>query len=238
MQKKLLLLPLVSMVVACGGAPPPPPAAPAEEPAPVARKPLPQVQQELGSIDQRAVEKTFERLQTKLEKCHDSGREKVDTLFGDVKVFLRVDQSGKVRYGYLEDSSIGELDTEKCILSVFSSTQWPKPEGGEAEIRHGFGWPGGGERAPTKWGPEKVLKALEDSKGAKKDVEKCKAGVSGDFIVTGYVAPDGKHGKFQGVGATPPDKAAADKVECIVDAVKGLKLPSPGGYAAKVTFAL
>lgn len=202
------------------------------------KKPLPQVQQELGSIDQKAVERTFAKLQGALDKCHAQGRDRVELLSGDVKVFLRVDQAGKVRWGYFEDSSLGDRETEKCILAVFSGASWPKPEGGEAEIRHGFGWGPGGERAPTAWGPEKASKAVEESKDAKKDVEKCKAGVSGDFKVTAYVEPDGKNGKFLGIGVVPPNKEAADKVDCVVEALKAVKLPSPGSYPAKVTFSL
>ncbi len=228
-------------VVACGGK--------EEAKAPVTEQPdtsasrakpkgLPSVQQELGSIDQRGVEQTFQKLQGSLDKCHAQGRDRVEYLSGDVKVFLRIDQSGRVRWSYFEDSSLGDHDTERCILQVFTSAQWPKPEGGEAEVRHAFGWGPGGERAPTSWGPEKVTKAMEDSKDAKKELHKCKDGVSGDFKVTAYVEPDGKNGKFSGIGVVPPNKDAAPKVDCVVDALKELKLPSPGSYAAKVTFSL
>ena len=33
-------------------------------------------------------------------------------------------------------------------------------------------------------------------------------------------------------------KEAADKLDCLVDALKPLRLPTPGSYAAKVTFPL
>ena len=225
---------------ACGGKPEP--KAPVEEPqveeGPKRTGPTPQVSQELGSIDQRAVEATFAKLQGPLEKCHTQGRGRVEYLAGDVKVFLRIDTAGKVRYGHFEESTIGDSDTERCILDVFSGARWPQPEGGEAEVRHGFGWGGGGEREPTPWGPEKVLKALGDSKDVKKELDRCKSGVTGDFVVTAYVEPDGKHGKFHAIGVVPPNKEAHEKVGCVVDALRPLKLPSPGSYAAKVTFAL
>lgn len=268
--------------VACGGSTPPPKT---EEPAyeePVRKAPSggPMIEQELGSIDQRAVERKFEALQSKLEVCHTRGRDRVEYLAGDVKVFLRVGKDGKVRYSWFEESTLGDRETEKCILDLFSATEWPKPQGGEAEVRNGFGWPGGSERAPTSWGPEKVIGALDDDKDAKKAVERCKSGVTGDFNVTAYVEPGevegeqgagqgngngngkgpgkggknpGKGGKnganatksgaehggrFKAIGVAPPGKEAADKVDCIVDALKSVPLPSPGSYAAKVTFAL
>ncbi len=242
MKKIILAIASSSVLVACGGK--------EEAKAPVAdqaedspqrsarQKPLPQVQQELGSIDQREVEKVFAKLQNPLEKCHVQGRDRVEYLSGDVKVFMRIDQGGKVRWSHFEDSSLGDHETEKCILQVFSSAQWPKPEGGEAEVRHGFGWGPGGERAPTSWGADKVTKAVDDSKDAQKEIGKCKAGVKGDFKVTAYVEPDGKNGKFHGIGVVPPSKEAASLVECVVKALEDVKLPSPGSYAAKVTFSL
>ena len=42
----------------------------------------------------------------------------------------------------------------------------------------------------------------------------------------------------QAVGVAPPNKEGEAKVDCVVDVVRGLKLPSPGSYAAKVTFSL
>jgi hypothetical protein len=35
-----------------------------------------------------------------------------------------------------------------------------------------------------------------------------------------------------------PNKDAAEKIDCLVDALKQLPLPSPGSYAAKVSFTL
>jgi hypothetical protein len=242
MKKISLSFVLASLVLACGGkeeAKAPTSDGPDESAQRAAKqKPLPQVQQELGSIDQREVEKTFAKLQGPLEKCHVQGRDRVEYLSGDVKIFLRIDGAGKVRWSHFEDSSLGDHETEKCIMQVFTSAQWPKPEGGEAEVRHGFGWGPGGERAPTSWGPDKVTKAVDDSKDAQKELGKCKAGVKGDFKVTAYVEPDGKNGKFHGIGVVPPSKEAASQIECVVKALEDVKLPSPGSYAAKVTFSL
>ncbi len=258
--------------VSCGGsAPPPKTEEAAKDPATSGEQGGngASVSQELGSIDQRAVEQTFSKLEAKLETCHKQGRDRVEYLAGDMKVFLRIGQDGRVKYGFFDESTLGDRDTEKCILDLFAATDWPKPQGGEAEVRNGFGWPAGGERQPTPWGPEKVTGALDDDKEAKDALKKCKSGVSGDFRVTAYVEPgevEGDHagkaaatkppagkkkapkkgekngaehgGRFKSIGVVPPGKEGADKVDCIVDALKGVALPSPGSYAAKVTFPL
>jgi hypothetical protein len=271
----LSLASLLSLV-ACGGAPPPKVEEPKTEES-HAERPKLQMSQELGSIDQKQVEKTFAGLvQGPLENCHKQGRERVEVLTGDVKVFLRIDGNGRVKYGYFEDSTLGDRDTEKCVLGVFSGASWPKPEGGEAEVRSGFGWGPGGEREPTSWSSDKVTSALAESKHVRGSVNKCKGSVRGDFRVTAYVesgAPEhadddaresgeshankgkpagkpksgggakpagggGEHGHFVAVGIAPPNKEGAEKVDCIVDALKHLVLPSPGSYMAKVTFSL
>lgn len=271
--KNVIALSLLAVVVACGGTPAELPKV--EDPSSQqtggsARKsgPTPQVSQELGSIDPKKVEQTFAGLQQgALEGCHKQGRERTDVLSGDVKVFLRIDGSGKVRYGYFEDSTLGDRETEKCILSELGRASWPKPEGGEAEVRSGFGWGPGDERAPSSWSSDKVLQSLAESKDVKKNVASCKSGVKGDFKVTAYVEHDDtaaaadtkptpastpankpkpkgkkdgkdKGGKFKTIGMSAPNKEAAEKIDCLVDALKPLELPSPGSYPAKVTFSL
>lgn len=258
---------------ACGSSPPPKVEDPVQDSARAQRSgPKLQMSQELGSIDQKKVEQMFASLtQGPVETCHKQGRDRVEYLTGDLKVFLRVDGNGKVRYGFFEDSTVGDRDTEKCVFNVFQNASWPKPEGGEAEVRYTFGWGPGGEREPASWTSDRVIAALAEHKDVKKDVDRCKANVKGDFHVTAYVepaetssfapwssepaakakpkapAPPPKHakkgdkepgGRFKAIGIAPPNKEAADKVDCIVDALKPLALPSPGSYAAKVTFSL
>lgn len=238
----------------------------------------PQMTQELGSMDIRQVEKTFNNLLNgSLEsKCHKQGRDRIEFLAGDVKLFTRVATDGTVRYGYFEDTNIGDRDTEKCILEVMKTAPWPKPVGGEGEVRNQMSWTGGDERPPAPWTADKVTGALEKDKAAKEAVDKCTAGATG-FKITGYVEPgeiEGKGdaaaadepkdpkkpagkkppakkdpkaekkpeldhgGRFKAVGMSVNSKANAEKIDCLVDALKTLSLPSPGSYAAKVTFTL
>jgi hypothetical protein len=198
--------------------------------------PMQQVSQELGSIDQRQVEVTFDHLQNKIQSCFKTGLGRVEYLGGDVSVFLRVGQDGHVKYGYFEDSTVGDRDTEKCLLDVLSSADWPKPQGGEAEVRNKFGFDAPGDvRAPTDWNSDRIAEAIGK---AQADISKCKAGVSGTFKGAAYIQPDGKHGKVQAAGLASPSKDGVDKIDCLLGVVEGLKLPSPGSYAAKVSFAL
>jgi hypothetical protein len=229
----------ISALAACGSSPPPPAEEPKSETTtarPRSGGPKLQMQAELGEIDQAAVESTMKSAQGKLQECHRQGLRRVEYLSGDVKFFLRIGEDGRVKYGYFEESTLGDRDTEKCIFGVLESQSWPKPQGGEAEVRKSFGFDAPGDvRAPTSWHPDKLAQALGK---AEDDVSKCKSGASGNFKVTAYVEPDGKQGKVQAVGIAHAGKDADDKIECLLKAVKHMKLPSPGSYAAKVSFIL
>ncbi len=225
--------------VACGGETPPAKepeaAAPTHAPRPARRSGL-SVSTELGEIDQAATEKTFQGLQSQLGTCFKSGLTRVDYLGGDLAFFLRVGADGHAKYAYLEESSLGDRETERCMLHVVTGTQWPKPDGGEAEVRKKVGFdPPGDVRAPASWSSDRIAAVLGKS-GDK--AAQCKQGASGTYSVTAYVEPDGKGGKVHAVGVAVPNKDADDKVDCIVEAVKSMKMPSPGSYAAKVTFTL
>ena len=238
------------LLVACGGAPPPPPVEAAPPPPPVRAEPtVVQASQELGSIDEMATNHTFEGLTSKFLDCQKQGMERVEFLAGDARFFLRIAQDGTVRWAYLEDSTLGDRDTEKCMLQVVSSAHWPQPDGGEAEVQKSISFDSGDARPPVSWRSDKVANVLLQEGS---DALKCKGATRGTFKVTAYVQPgdpdahphkghkhaETAHGKVMAVGVAPPNKDGESKSDCIVDAVKDWKMPSPGGYAAKVTFTL
>jgi hypothetical protein len=231
----LLLVPASSLALACGGGEPPPKAV---SDAPVVEAPRPQgpklkMRQELGEIDEAATKRTFAQLEPAIQKCHTQNLRRIEYLGGDVKLFLRIGEDGHVKYGFLEDSTLGDAETEKCIMGVLTGAQWPKPDGGEAEVRNGFGFdPAGDVRSPIDWSSDKLAPAL----GKNDALHKCTDGVDAKFKVTVYVAPGGK---IQAAGVSTSSKAGAEKLDCIVDAIKGMKgVPSPGSWAGKVSFFL
>jgi hypothetical protein len=257
MRRTLVALAGGILLGACGGSPPPKePEAPPPAPPPAHAAAPMQATQELGSIDEDATNKTFQSLQDKLLNCQKDGMTRVEFLAGDAKFFLRIAQDGSIHWAFLEDSTLGDRDTEKCMLQVVSSTHWPQPEGGEAEVQKSISFDGGDARPPVSWQSDKVASVLA-AEGD--DALKCKAGTRGVYKVTAYVEPGGAasaegagtgkgkkhkghaaavHGKVVAVGVAPPNREGESKADCIADAVKDWKMPSPGGYAAKVTFSL
>jgi hypothetical protein len=229
------------LLCACGGSAVKEPetshSAPAEQPREARpSKGGPSVSQELGVIDPKEADQVFERVQSKFQTCQKTGMKRVGPLAGDVKFFVRIGPDGHAKYVVLEDSTMGDVETERCMVEAVNNAQWPIPRGGqEAEARKGYSFDAGDEREPARWGPEKVQAAVAKHDS---DLKKCTAGVTGTFKITVYVEPEKKDGKVLSVGVAPPSNEAVSKVDCIVDAVKAMKLPSPGGYLAKATFSL
>jgi hypothetical protein len=193
-----------------------------------------QMSAELGQIDEAATAKAFDHAGTALKRCYTDGLARVEYLAGDVKFYLRVKADGHLRWGFVEQSTLGDRDTESCMLGVLTATQWPLPEGGEAEIHQGLGFDAPSDvRPPTSWSPDKLTAALNKKAG---ELAACKHG-TGTYQLTAYVEPTKDAGRVQAVGAASPNEKAAADVDCLLGVIRTMKLPSPGSYAAKVAFS-
>jgi hypothetical protein len=223
--------------VACGGTPEPQHVDPAPTATVTAQHNVPVVHQELGSIDDRAVSNTFQDLNPNFEQCQNAGLKRLPYLSGTVKFFMRVGEDGRTKWTYVEQSTLGDYDTERCLLDAIEGTQWPKPIGGDATVERDMTFNANeGTRQPADWPPDKVAATLGKHK---KDTDKCvEAASSTKFSVTAYVEPHGKEGKVTSAGVAVSNKEGTAQTKCVVDAVKGMKMPSPGSYAAKVAFGL
>jgi hypothetical protein len=229
----LRLLPsavVLLLLSACGGGEPPPKAPePVHEEAHAAPVHL-KAASELGEVDPAAVKRAFSKLDDKFMDCQK--HRKVELVAGNVKFFLRIANDGSARWAYLEESELGDRETEKCLLDVVTSAQWPKPDSGDAEAHYNMELPLDG-RPPNDWAPEKITNILAKHGEA---IDKCKAGASASFKATVYV---GSGGKVLAAGVATSAKDGADKVDCLADVLGKMKgLPSPGSWPAKVSFNL
>jgi hypothetical protein len=221
-------------VPGCGGSEPPPQTpSPTVEEHPDAPTQV-STSAEIGGLNEEKVDKTFQRALSDFQRCLDDGAKRVEFLGGSVSFFLKIDAEGKVDHAHLEKSTIGDRDTEKCMLDSLRSKKWPKPVGGMHGLaRKSFDFdPPNDVRAPTSWDGEHVSDAV--GKLSKK-VSACKRGGSGPFEATVYVGTDGS---VMAAGVTPPNEAGESDVDCLVATLKAATLPSPGSWPAKVTFSL
>jgi hypothetical protein len=221
------------LLLACGEATPPPKTAddtPETEQEPGSKL---AVSSEIGGLDEEKVNAAFESSLSGLERCLHQGSSRLEFLGGAVSFFVKIDSSGKVDGAYLEKSTLGDRDTEKCMLSALRSKKWPKPVGGEHGLaRKSFDFdPPNDVRPPADYDQDHLSKAL----GKISDkVASCKNG-KGAYEATIYVATDGS---VLSAGVTPPDETGEESVDCLVETLKGAAFPSPGSWPAKITFAL
>jgi hypothetical protein len=229
---------LACALAACGGSQPPPAeepqAAEPEEGGPRKQRAVPGIESEIGSMDETKVKQTFEHASGQLSACFNKGTQRLAYLAGDVHLVVRVAKDGSARWAYVKDSNLGDRETEACMLDVLKSASWPKPEGGEGLAENSFSFePGGDERPPVDWSQQQLGAPF---RGAKAALDKCrkKSGTKA-LKVTMYVETDGKP---SAVGVSSADERGEAAASCVVDALRAIKFPSPGSYAAKVSIAV
>jgi hypothetical protein len=214
------------------------------EPAPREPEPMPEahddkpsrasVSAEIGGLNEEKVDRTFRSALLDFQHCLDNGAKRVEFLGGSVNFFVSIDRAGRVAHAHLEKSTMGDRQTEKCMLDSLRAKHWPKPVGGMHGLaRKSFDFdPPNDVRAPTSWDSERMSAVVGK---LSKQLSACKNGNRGAFEGTLYVATDGS---VLSAGVTPPDDAGEVAVDCLVEALKGASLPSPGSWPAKVTFSL
>lgn len=222
-------------IVSCGATEPPPKAAAPEAPKPVARtKPKPRlsISGQLGSLDQGKVDEAFNRLMPKFGDCLSQGASRVEFIGGHVKFFVRIALDGTAKWAYLSESTIGDRDTERCMLVAAKSARWPVPLEGEGQAQKAFDFdPSPDVRDAIPWATDRVAKALTT---ARAKLGQCTQGAPGRYHATVYVQTNGT---TLSAGVAPPnERGESGGVDCLVDVLKGMKFPSPGSWPAKVTF--
>ncbi len=232
-QSVALLLVAVSLVASCTEAAPPPktsddlPEQETESSSGVS------VSSEIGGLNEEKVNRAFESSLQGLEGCLTRGSSRVEFLGGSVSFFLKINTAGRVDAAYLERSTLGDRETEKCMLGALRARSWPKPVGGQHGLaRKSFDFdPPSDVRPPASYDRSHLsrgLEALSDQLGS------CKSH-RGAYEATVYVATDGS---VLAAGVTPPNEDGEQSVDCLVQALKAASFPSPGSWPAKVTFEL
>lgn len=222
----------LGLVASCGGgeSPPKSPGRTSDDTGPHGGGPAIEASGEVGGLDEQKVTKTFMQSVKDLEACLGKGAQKVELISGSVAFFLKIDKQGRVAHAHLEQSTLGDRETEKCMLAAVSKRSWPAPVGGEVGIaRKGFDFdPPNDVRAPTEWPSERASSALKEKSA---EIRKCKGSAGGSFRATLYVDTSGS---VLSAGVTPPDEQGESAVDCLVSVLKETKFDSPGSWPAKV----
>ena len=134
---------------------------------------------EVGALDEDAVNRVFRTGSTQFDGLCSQGGESVELLGGDVAIFVGINAQGKGEDVRLERSTMGDRDTEACMIQVFSERHWPKPVGGrKGQVHKSFSFDMPNDaRPPVEWTAEDVEGTL--GKFREHTVEECTGGGSG-----------------------------------------------------------
>ena len=226
----------VLLAAACGKKPEPE-VPDAEEDVVVERNDMPQMDatSEIGGLNQSQVERVFRKASDDLANCMNEGSSRIEFLGGSISFYLLIDQSGSISHEHVKQSSLGDRETEKCMLDVLAKQTWPKPVGGKqgkAEYDNVRFDPPGDVRPPVDWDASEVEKGLRE---LSEDLDTCRQGTHGHFSVTMYVGTDGAP---LGVGMATPGEEGGEAIDCLVNVLMSGTYPSPGSWPAKVSFSL
>lgn len=188
-----------------------------------------QVEGLMGTIDADEVRMTLEPKLTRFMRCFSRRYNDIEILGGHIHMSFRVDVEGNVLWVYPNESTIGDRETERCLVETAAAIRFPRPRGGEAE----FGYPLDLDppedvRPPVAWGESSIADVLEANRDS---VTRCGSG----YTVTMYVGPGGE---VMAAGASADDLDDAANLDCVTDAVSEWEMPDPGSYPAKVSFSI
>jgi len=224
---------LAAALVACSSTPPP--ATPnIAEAAPVVTEKIDPgptyMESDIGGMNEEAMDQAFASLQHPLQSCLEEGVSRVSELGGHFKLSLRIGRQGGVKWVHLSESTLGDRDTEKCVIELARTKTWPRPLGGEGLAEKSFDIDPRAE--PITWESKRVRRALSY---AHTQLARCRKGVPGQFVATAYVRPDGR---VAAAGVATPHERGEEAADCMVDTIRKLRFGSPGSRAAKVSFEL
>jgi hypothetical protein len=185
---------------------------------------------DVGGLSQEDVETAFESLGPAVQRCAEQGLARIDALAGSCTIALRIARDGSAHWAYMKESSLGDRDTERCILDAVRARKWPKPLGGEGEALHSFNID---SSVPvTVWEGDHVrsVRGL-----LARSVSRCMRRGRGRFTATVYVRRDGS---VLSAGVAPPSAAAEDKADCVADALHKVKFGKQRSRLTKGTFQI
>lgn len=185
----------------------------------------------MGTIRQDQVENALNPRMGRFMRCFSNRMGDVEYLAGNIRLSFRIHTDGSVMWVFPAETDLGDRQAEQCALEVASSTRFPRPHGGEAEFSWGFGFDASEDvRPPLNWQADSLGSSADDVRGVARE---CRA--SSEFEITAYIEPGGA---VLAAGGTMPDAESASTLDCILEGVRGLTLPDPGSYAAKITFSV
>ena len=183
-----------------------------------------------GTLSTLEIQGALEPRLPKLSRCAAKRTSEVEWLGGELEFGFNVAVDGSVIRVYPTRSTLGDRETERCMLDVARATHFPRPHGGEADFTWSVEIPANPDvRPPDRWeAPE--LDQLRTSV-VPQLAEQCSPA---PLEVTLYVDVDGR---VVSAGAASPSGEADDALDCVTSLLQSLSFPTPGSYVASVQWS-
>jgi hypothetical protein len=231
--------------LACGGPTPPPDAPVSTDDPPRASRDdgnEPTIEGTVGALDAQAVKGVVSSLNSAVRECVQKGQRKLPFLDGEVGIRVTVDANGRAVDTFVDISSLGDHEVERCIVKLFASKQWPRPVGGKrGEIAQSYAFDAGHMEPPDVWSAD----TLESKMGADDPsafgeliakLDDCrKQADTGPVVVTMYLDEDGL---VRTAGLSMSDAKGTSATDCVVTTLQTTTFPSPGDNFVKATVAV
>jgi hypothetical protein len=218
------------LALGCAAAPPPSPAAPAEETKVAAPQKQLEYSSQIGGLDQDAVSARFAAMQRDVQRCLEDGLGRLDALGGEFTVALVIKLDGSVRDAFMKASTLGDRETERCVLAAARGRSWPRPLSGEGKAEHTYS---ADAMVDVRAIDGKRIERARTS--IMKQLYKCLSGKRGRWSATVYLRWDGA---VVSAGVAPPNAAAEEKSDCVVDVLETFNFGRQRARMSKVTFAV
>jgi hypothetical protein len=184
-----------------------------------------------GTLSQHEIQGALEPRLPKLLRCVQTRLPELEALSGTISFVFNVAVNGSVDHVRPSASTLGDRETERCMLALAAATRFPAPHGGEAE----FTWPleipiDSEVRAPVELAPD-FARPLLASEG---EALHARCG-GGQLVVTAYLDTEGQ---VLAAGTAAPDLATDGELDCVAEGVRAWRFPSPGSYLGKLSFTL
>jgi hypothetical protein len=194
-----------------------------------------QVQGIEGTLASFDVKVTMEKKAREFAACHEPRARRVPMLSGSIEFGIHVKHSGDVSGVELRSSDVGDRELERCFADVIRNMQFPRPNGGDANVSYTmFLGPPHKGREPEVWTEGRVQHLVQ--KRLSEVRAECALERGEAFTVTAYV---NARGKVIAAGVAAKTVIETERFDCIADQLARWPMPKPSKKrVAKVTFAL
>jgi hypothetical protein len=170
--------------------------------------------------------------QREFDTCIARNRRTVGWVSGALRFAFKVDASGAVLDARPVEATIGHRELEQCLTDAVSAVVFPKPAGRAAAQ---FAWSVTVDPASTPADPLDAARIEPVLRRQRRNIARsCELRRRERFVLTVYVAPNGK---VISLGGFAQQARAADKVDCVLEAISDLRLPKVP-RRSKVSFKL